>query len=265
MKNKGVSKSTTLFLITLFGSMLFLQKGVTQPADLSLEEKYRIAIQDAALVEDKEVFTDLIQVTPENPKLNSYWNEDKTKILVVTWKKSTSYENFIKPFNNSSRDEANLIWVTVAPELKEFCKKYLQNNPRATEEDLKLRLKQYLGLDPKWDYDIFVEMWIDPRDLFRPCVDPEITDGKCNLDFGQETPKVIGVTQDSGIKDYRLFYQSLYYKSIRRGLQPFTGLGYTYDWSGLNNRVGASEFILVPGAAYTVNNNPVPTLQYCQP
>ncbi len=265
MKNKGIRKLIALLLIASCGSVLLLQKGVTQPSELSLAEKYLTAIQDAALVDEKEVFIDLMQITPDNPRLSSSWNEDKTKILVVTWKSEASYEKYIKPANNSSRDEEKVIWVTVAPELKEFCKKYLQNNPGATEEDLNLRLKQYLGLDPNWNYDIFVEMWVNPQDLIRPCVDPEVTDGKCNLDFEEQIPRVAGVTQDAGIKDYKLFYQNLYYKSIRRGLQPFTGLGYTYDWSGLNPPIGASEFILVPRAAYTVNENPVPTFEYCQP
>lgn len=263
MTNKNIRNSAALFLVVLCGSVFFLPKGVTQPLEASLQEKYRSAIQDAALVEPAEAVDNLIQITPENPLLKPYWNEDKTKILMVTWKSQNAYDKFIKPSKNSSKDETKLIWVTVSPQVKEFCKQYLRNNPNATQEDLELRLKQYLGLDSSWKYDVFVEMWVNPEDLFRPCVDPEITDTKCDLNFGNEIPKIIGAMQNSSIMNYKLFYEGLYYKSIRFGLQPFTGLGYTYDWGNEDSRVGASEFILVPGAAYTVKE-PVPTLKYCQ-
>jgi len=43
---------------------------------------------------------------------------------------------------------------------------------------------------------------------------------------------------------------------------PWTGLGYTYDWGNPDSEVGASEFILVPGAAYQVKRA-VPTAEYC--
>ena len=92
MKNKGIRKLTTLFLIASCGSVLFPQKGATQPSEFSLEEKYLTAIQDAALVGENEVYKDLMQITPGNPKLRSSWSEDKTKILVVTWKSKASYE-----------------------------------------------------------------------------------------------------------------------------------------------------------------------------
>lgn len=258
-----------LFLvIILCGSFFFLQKRVTQPVTF-LKEKYRYAIEDAALVKQGEDVDNLVQITLENPPLKPYWDETKTKVLAVTWKSQKSYDKYIKSANNSPKDydtdRPKLIWVTVAPQVQEFCKKYLSNNPNATEEDLKLRLKQYLGLAPDWDYDVFVEMWVSAKDLFRPCVDPEITDGRCETDFTEDTkPTVMGSTQNLTIKDYKMFYKKLYYNSIRPAIQPFTGLGYTYDWGSLNNsRVGASEFILIPGATYEVKEA-VPTLQYCQ-
>jgi hypothetical protein len=219
-------------------------------------------VRDAAIVDSSKIVNTLIQVTPENTHL--VWNQDKTKVLVATWKRQSSYERFIQPYSKTSKDEDKVIWVTVAPQVQEFCQQYLKNNPNATEDDLKLRLQQYLGLDPDWQYDVFVELWVSPADLFRPCADPEVTDQQCNVDFAATPPKVAGMTKDSGIKDYRLFYQNLYFKSIRQALQPWTGLGYTYDWHDPTKPVGASEFILIPGAAYTIKQA-TPTLKYCQP
>jgi hypothetical protein len=250
-----------LIIATFCTQGLFLQKGLSQLSEPSLKEKYRFAIQDAALVEPNKIVDNLIPITPDNNLI--VWDENKTKVLVVTWKSQSNYEQYIKPNSNTSGNEDRVIWVTAAPQVKEFCQQYLKNHPQATEEDLKLRLKQYLGLDPDWKYDLFVEMWVSPQDIFRPCVNPDITKRDCQLDFEAVTPKVAGISNGSGIKDYQLFYQNLYFKSIRRAMQPWTGLGYTYDWGDSVNHVGASEFILVPGAAYNIKQA-VPTMNYCQ-
>ena len=47
---------------------------------------------------------------------------------------------------------------------------------------LVLRLEQRLGLPPKAGKDAFLEVWIDPADLFRPCPDPGIADRECQVD-----------------------------------------------------------------------------------
>jgi len=122
-----------------------------------------------------------------------------------------------------------------------------------------LRLKQYLGLDPSWQYDVFVELRVDPDDLFRPCVDPQTDDTSCDYRFGDQVPTV------ENIADYRDFYRDLYYKSFRGSVGvPWTRLGYTtYDWGNPGSNVGASEFILVPEAPYTTEAV-VPTTAYCR-
>ncbi|MBD0328319.1 MAG: hypothetical protein ICV68_18010 [Pyrinomonadaceae bacterium] len=263
----GLAALLVFFCIQLF----FVERGVSQtPSETSLKAEYRAAVEDAAIVDPEEAFNTLVSISPDNPWL--VWNEDKTKVLVVTWKSQNSYDRFIKPLTNSSKDESRVIWVTASPQVKTLCQEYLQKHPNATEADLKLRLKQYLGLAPDWQYDVFVEMWVSPQDLFRPCVDPQIDDQQCNLVFDGATPdKIEGITPGSGIQNYRAFYKDLYFKSIRPDhlsqeftvQQPWTGLGYTYDWGNPNSPLGASEFILIPGAAYTVQQAE-PTLKYCK-
>jgi hypothetical protein len=131
-------------------------------------------------------------------------------------------------------------------------------DPKVSQKLVELRLKQYLGLNPDWHYDVFVEMWVDPADLFRPCVDPQVEDNVCNLHFDEKIPEV------NNIADYREFYRDLYYKSFRSGSGvPWTGLGYTYDWGNFESEVGASEYILVPGASYEIKRV-VPTIEYCR-
>lgn len=240
---------------------VWLQPGVTQSTTESLRARYRAAIQDAALVEPEKDVDTLIPITPDNPLL--VWNATKTQVLVVTWKSKSVYDNYIQPNTQSSKREDQLLWVTVAPQVKAFCQRYLNQHPKATEADLTLRLKQYLGLSPDWNYDVFVELWVSPQDLFRPCVNPDITQRQCPLNFTDVAPKVMGRTPGSGIPDYPAFYQQLYFRSIRTALQPWTGLGYTYDWGNPISRVGASEFILVPGATYAVKQAE-PTIAYCR-
>ncbi len=216
---------------------------------------YDAAVRDAAVVEENEVSSGLVPVDPSNEAL--VWNADRTKILVSTWKSRTAYEKFIKPDTRTSDSAAYAVWVTAVPQVRRFCGGWMQDRPGADAADLDLRLKQYLGLHPNWHYDLFVEMWVRPQDLFRPCVDPEVGDASCNVAFGNEDPAV------RGIADYPEFYRSLYFKSFRTppGV-PWTGLGYTYDWGNPASDAGASEFILVPGAEYEIKQA-VPTTAYC--
>ncbi|MGH8475484.1 MAG: hypothetical protein ACRER2_06895, partial [Methylococcales bacterium] len=164
--------------------------------------------------------------------------------------------NFIKPYTATSDKEDYVVWVTLAPQVQIFCRNFMASGSRS-KDDLDLRLKQYLGLNHNWNYDVFVELWVSPEDLFRPCVDPEPTDTSCNLEFGKEAPAV------KNIKDYKEFYKNLYFKSFRasEGV-PWTGIGYTYDWAGQGSEVGASEFILAPNAPYEIKAA-TPTMDYC--
>ncbi|MBW4518287.1 MAG: hypothetical protein KME16_00955 [Scytolyngbya sp. HA4215-MV1] len=261
MANSKGRHSFGFVLTALLVQTALMQSAFAQSLTESLRAKYRAAIQDAAFVEPEKDVDTLIPITPDNPFL--VWNPTKTHVLVVTWKSQSVYEHYIRPNTRSSKREDQLLWVTVAPQVKVFCQRYLKQHPNATEADLTLRLKQYLGLDPSWNYDLFVELWVHPHDLFRPCVNPDITQRQCPINFTGVPPTVTGHTPGARIQDYQSFYQRLYFKSIRTALQPWTGMGYTYDWGSPISHVGASEFVLVPGAAYTIKQTE-PTLLYCQ-
>ncbi len=208
-------------------------------------DRFDRAVTDAAVVEKKDISTNLVAIIPENKEL--VWNADKTKLLVVTWKSRESFEQFYKDQTQTDLSENYVTWVTTAPQVKNFAKAYLKNKPQVSKAGIDLRLKQYLGLKPQWTYDVFVELWVAPQDLFRPCVDPEIDDTACNIQFSKEIPKV------KGISCYPCFYKNLYFEDFRtRPGVPWTGMGYTYDWGNPESPFGAAEFILVPGAAYEI-------------
>lgn len=203
------------------------------------------AVNDAAVVEPADVYDKLVAVTPNNPTL--IWSTDKTRVRVVMWKSRQSYESFYKNRHATDKNEAYVTWVTTAPEVKTFAQRYLSQYPLSTKNKIDLRLKQYLGLKPEWHYDLFIEMWVSPNDLFRPCPDPEIDDMVCNIRFSKKEPQI------KGIACYPCFYKNLYFKDFRtRPGVPWRGMGYTYDWGNRQHPFGASEFILVPGAAYEI-------------
>jgi hypothetical protein len=228
----------------------------TAQADSKLAEQYSRAVADAAVIEQDEIDKGLFAINDGNEQL--IWNEDKSKLLVLTWKSNDGFKRYIEPNTKTSPSEEYVTWVTAAPQLKNFCSGYLKNNPQATKEDLDLRLKQYLGLSHEWQYDVFAELWVSPEDLFRPCVDPKIDDSTCELNFS-DNPKV------RNIADYQQFYKNLYFKDFRRlpGV-PWTGLGYTFDWGGREDHdVGASEYILVPNSTYEIKDV-YTTSEYCE-
>lgn len=235
---------------------LFLAAAATDGKAVDLDGLYRHAVADAAFAEKSEITKTLVSITRDNQNL--VWSVDGSKILVVTWKARPAYEQFLKPYDKTSENPDYAVWVTAVPQVKRLCAALLAADPRISKEQVDLRLKQYLGLNPEWQYDVFVEMWVDPEDLFRPCVDPQVDDTTCNLQFGAEAPKV------KNIANYRNFYTDLYYKSFRGSAGvPWTGLGYTYDWGNPESEIGASEYILAPGSPYQIRQA-VPTMTYCR-
>lgn len=247
MKKQKMAASVAGLLLSSCAAMAVAQGEVNAA--------YQWAVMDAAFAGAGEVATDLTIIDKSNTNL--IWNEDGTRVLVATWKAAGSYEKFLKPYTATSDNPDYAVWVTAAPQVQNFCRHFMQTNPGAGQAEVELRLRQALGLDPSWTYDVFVEMWVDPADMFRPCVDPEVTDATCGLQFGDTAPQV------TNIPDYASFYRNLYYKSFRGSAGvPWTGLGYTYDWGNADTEEGASEFILRPGTPYEIKQA-VPTMQYC--
>ena len=146
-------------------------------ATARLNDEYALAVRRAAIAEQSQIVTDLQRLDRSNESL--VWSVDGSRVLALTWKSQSSYDRFFRGQTQTSGEEANVVWVTLAPQVQRFCENYLREHPKATDTDVILRLKQYLGLNASWSYDVFLEMWIDPAEVFRPCVDPEPTDSTC--------------------------------------------------------------------------------------
>lgn len=201
------------------------------------------AVSDAKSVENWEVTHSLAEISIDNPNL--IWNfiDGQKYILVATWKAETSYyvpkEGSIF-YNTGPYD----IWVTLSPQLKEICR----SRKFANSETKEARLEQLLGLKPESGYQSFVEFWVRPKDLFRPCPDPNTSNKSCGLNF----PINVSTSHRDWIENQRATND-----------YPWTQLGYTYDWNGRStNRMGLSEFVILQNTDVVIKDIK-PTAEYC--
>ncbi|HZA23519.1 MAG TPA: hypothetical protein VFA32_13125 [Dehalococcoidia bacterium] len=221
------------------------------------------AMKDAEVAEPSEISANLLAITGHDKELVWSGTRAESRLLVLTWSAfidRTSPQDPYDPGNGFRVGESMVstrdVFVTVVPELREFCR---ESGPFVNEA---LRMEQLLGLAPNDGKDgrgnerEFVELWVDQQFLFRPSPDPEISDGEAELDFPQ-SERFLSVSADH-IQWFRNF-KSMSYEET--GL-PWTRLGYTYDWGSLDSEVGLSEFVIKGGATVEVLSI-TPTEEYC--
>lgn len=205
------------------------------PSHATLSRMYKRAIRDAETAEPGEISRRLTAIVERNNDLVWKGEAGRRRVLVVTWTSSQAFDSLV----GQTTDTSKIIWVTVAPELQRFVR---ARRPR----DIRLRCAQVLGLPPDTAYDRFVELWVDPEDLFRPTPDPEITDHEAELDFPRSRA-FLTVNQD-----YVAWFEQLKQTSYGPDGYPWTRLGYTYDWGDPKHEIGLSEFVIRKGATVEV-------------
>jgi hypothetical protein len=160
-----LSLSTALAIVS---STIFAFSGKMSIAQTTVSKAYQDALIDAADSLPDEVLDNLTAIVESNPKLIWEGQPGNSRVLVATFTGAIGYESGQKIFPPSE------IWVTVVPELKDFCTKY--KNTGVDKNQLNLRLKQLLGLPPNREYVKVAEIWVHPQYLKRPTLDPEIND-----------------------------------------------------------------------------------------
>ena len=215
--------------------------------DFDPEQAYLNAVKDAQIAEPQEISKDLIPIVETNSNLVWDGAPGEKRVLALTWTSWTGYDDQVGESMVTSRET----WVTIVPQLKNFCHNYV---PRQTS--LTLRLEELLGLPPNNGKTRFVEMWVKPQDLFRPSPDPEITDQEAGLDFPSST--FLSVSPD-----YVKWFNDLSTASYGDNGYPWTRLGYTYDWGNPKSEVGLSEFVINKGATIEIHSL-AQTDAYCQ-
>ena len=235
------------FLIfSLCASLILYSCKVTQiAADKSL--LYSNAIEDAMYVEKEEIDSNLIAITSFNQNIKRKIINDTEYVLVLSW----IPQKFKYPDTGKYNTDNRETWVTVYPEL-------LETMRTSNEKNVNLRLQQLLGLPPTDPPNkLFIEFWVKPDDLFRPCPDKEIADSSCNLCFSKEDSldkNHIEWITNKRLANYNCDGLFKHY--------PWTALGYTYDWNPENkNHKGLSEFIIKKNSIIYVKRI-IPTEEY---
>jgi hypothetical protein len=224
-------KPKILFIVLfLLSQIACVTTGIVETTPRSEIVLYQQAIAEAMSPDSSKICFDLVPINKKNNKLIWKTIGGEEYLLVVTWKQNV---NYYKPYLDSAfyNTRSYPIWVTTAPQLNERMK-----NENANDVDL--RLKQLLGLPPNSVYSYFVEFWVKPEDLFRPCPDDEISDKSCSLCFPPNTDSTHIIWINSNRIDR--YYQCDLYSNY-----PWSQLGYTYDWNPDNKtHVGLSEFVI---------------------
>lgn len=222
MKKLTIALATLLVLGACQTSNYLTDKPSNYP------ELYRNAVKDAMYPETDEADNHLVAITSENKNIIRKTINGEEYILVVTWKTQSFYPDSGK-YNTAKYP----IWVTTSPELLDRMGKEKYTN-------MEKRLKQLLGLPPLYDYKLFVEFWVRPQDLFRPCPDKEITDSQCNTCFTKADSADMNYVNWVNTTRLDRYYQCKLYDQY-----PWTSLGYTYDWNPKNKtHIGLSEFVI---------------------
>ncbi|ACY17910.1 hypothetical protein [Haliangium ochraceum] len=216
--------------------------GADAAVEPGVDELYQAAVDDAEVVEASEIYDGLVAINDENMDLV---RDDQDRVLVATW---TSFEGYDGEVGNDSYTLAVEVWVTVVPEVQEFCR-----DSGLQGDDLSLRLEQLLGLPPEDGKNRVVQLWVPPEALFRPSPDPEVDDSVAELDFPQNTAQA-----------HIDWIENLRMSSYGDGGYPWTQLGYTYDWNPDTPEIGLSEFVITQGSTVGVESVTMNDA-YCQP
>jgi hypothetical protein len=250
-----------LFLVSAFQPTAGFS-GNLDKTSMTYPQEYLAAVQDAQVATAKEISRNLIAIGPgsNNNSVRLHWDgvPGKSRVLVLTWTNRPFYDNAVG--QDYILPEDATVWVTVVPELKHFI-------ARHPWEITPLRIEQLLGLPPDNGKTKFVEIWVNPKDLFRPSPDPETTDHEAELRFPTSHSRFVIFNDQMRIVEwdaekgadvsysYRKWF--LHRKNtIYSGNYPYpwTRLGYTYDWGNPMNHVGMSEFVILGGSTIGIKS-----------
>lgn len=220
--------------------------------ELKIQKIYNQGIANTVRPTSVGISDKLLPIAKETTGLVWKTVNGEEYLLVSSWKADTTYykNDPVTGFYNTGK---YAIWVTAAPQLQQLCK----DEKFGRKEGLDLRLKQLFGMPPGVEKKYFVEFWVRPQDLYRPCPDNEINDPTCGLCFAESTSK----EYQEWFKNQR---NASYYNCNWYDNYPWTQLGYTYDWNARNkSHVGLSEYIIGENKNVIVQGF-VATAAYCQ-
>ena len=241
----------------------------------NLTEIFKASIAVAEKSSKHEISNDLFAISPWNKKI--IWNTAKTHVLMLTWIPAA----YRKTYDDALGQELTIgwdAWVTAVPEVKDFLKEYAKTNKNGFNPTD--RTEQFLGLLPsKPPYStnqnkLFVEMWVKPEDIDRPCLDGEILGSECTIDphesdlndlppVFRDMSKLVPMTPEHKA----WFDNEKKTKYTGSWAMPWTRFGYTYDWGssikslGKRAAKGGSEYLIKKNSKVIINSL-IPTDDY---
>jgi hypothetical protein len=199
------------------------QSALAEPSQTSFhEEAYREAIRRAAIK------------TPELTKSVrlATIDDDLPAVTVIRLAKNDPVEECHGDPSKECRLRRDT-WVSLPAELLVHCR---------GKPDALLALQQVLGLPPyaeehKSGWAIY-QFTVRPKDMFRPCASgARLTDLSCSNDVSNASAEVRSFVFEQMWTSYRTGFD-------RPGF-PFTGMGWSYNWSpDSQDHVGISEFVV---------------------
>ena len=285
-KSKSRFGSRVLFFFVALSLSWALSIGVGFGEGFTPEDEkaYKEAMQDTEVAEQSEISTRLLAVVP--PPRYDTLNDDmlhgssitwenpadpNSRVLVETMVTQWDYDNIYGPKLGQETTINFSNWVTVVPELKNY---FIGSESCPPTQKRIIQLK---GLNPAREYSWLVEIWVNPKDLFRPAPDPEITDHEGELSVRKSEKNWTFPSDDNAFVsfiDTELYPSALYLekgfkeedepipfrtwfnaaaepknydtdKPIGDWNSPWTRLGYTYDWGNSDDHLGVSEFRII--------------------
>jgi hypothetical protein len=254
-----------------------VETGIEQTLHSNLLEIFKTSIATAEKAAPHEVSKDLFAISPWNKKV--VWNNAQTHVLMLTWIPAA----YRKTYDDALNSGQELLigwdaWVTAVPEVKEFTQEYVKSDKSGF--NLTDRVEQFLGLLPsKPPYSttqnkLFVEMWVKPEDLDRPCLDGEIVDSECTIDpHESDLDNLPPVYRDMSKLIPMTPEHKAWFEKEKKGkytgdwAMPWTRFGYTYDWGsaikslGKRAAKGASEYLIKKNSKVMIHSL-IPTDDY---
>ena len=230
-------------LMSLVSCQRFIYKNYN--ADKA-RRSYEFSLTKTSEITKERIVNDLLSPTLDSSQFEWKNISGKNYLLVVMWKKGSDLKYYQNDCTNGFYNtQKRYNFVSIVPELKNMCRK----KNFGQSQGVNLRLEELLGLPQQSNKEYFIEAWVQPDDLIRPCRDDEVTDRTCGLSIG-----------DTTIQEYKTYLNWL---ATGNAGYPFTQLGYTYDWKKSNHtHEGLSEF-LIDQQSDIVIKDVVETCDYC--
>ncbi len=244
-----LSSGTTIALSVMLCSIWGLSSGCRGRPPLSPTEAALLqrAIADAAEATPEEEDSGLVALLPGDPRTSFRTTDGVARVLLAVW---TGWDGYAEQVGQEVRLGRSQ-WSVIPSELRSFCRDLLLSG-----EARDRRLEQYLGLRPRAGKTHVALMWVAPKNVVRPCPDPEVTDRRCSATAEAEDVVI-------GQHHHRQWFEDLRKRSYREDGYPWTRLGYTYDWSPDTPERGISEFLIPQGTAVRIASYSS-TDEFCQ-